>query len=128
MTTTPYGGEDQPTRLQALAQEAPHMDNREVARLERRYTAFNRGHHAAPPVYVDPADCWCGHRIEVHDHTGVNVREACALCGCEQFVEHTAVAATRNTLDADDELDGERRRDNTQAAIELEQRRARRTA
>jgi len=124
MTTSPYGGEDTPTRLEALAQEAPHMNHHDVARLTRKYTAHNMGHLYGPPVYADPADCYCGDAFE--DHTvGAS---ACRWCDCNGYAERAEVEATRDALDTDDQLDGERRRDNTQAAIELEQRRARRTA
>ena len=49
MTATPYGGEGRPTRLEALAQEAPHMNHHDVARLTRKYTAHNMGHLYGPP-------------------------------------------------------------------------------
>lgn len=61
MTATPYGGEDQPTRLQALADEAPHMDNREVARLTKKYTATNLDLYAPPAEVRVTAHCTrCG--------------------------------------------------------------------
>lgn len=70
-----------------------------------------------------PGDCYCGCRYDAHLDD-----DTCTLCGCNEYVEHLAVLATRDTLDADDALDGERRRtDNLAAAVELERRARRRT-
>ena len=123
MTASPYGGEDQPTRLEALADHTPHMDPADVTRMLARYTATNMGHLFRPPIR--PGDCYCSHRIEHHDDED----GLCTLCGCDLYVEHADILATRNELDRDTEFDGERHpTNNTQAAVELERRRARRTA
>ena len=67
-----------------------------------------------------PGDCYCGCPITAHDDT-------CTLCDCPGYVEHLAVLATRDALDADDAHDGERRHtDNLETAVELERRRRRR--
>ena len=122
MTATPYGGEDQPTRLQALAQEAPHMDNREVARLTKKYTATNLDLYA-PPTYVTPGDCYCGDNFT--DHTAWDGR--CFLCDCPQYAEKADVEQTAAALADEDACDGERRRNNTADALTIIRQR-RRTA
>ena len=70
-----------------------------------------------------PGECFCGDPYSAHDDG-----TTCTSCStCPEYVEHLAVLATRDALDQDDALDGERRRtDNLETAIDLERRARRR--
>lgn len=84
-------------------------------------TAYLPGH---PDLDGEPTfePCYCDHDLDAH--TGP--ADECQDCDCRGYAERPAVLATRNALDVDDELNEGRRRDNTAAAVELEQRRHRR--
>lgn len=76
-----------------------------------------------PRSYEQPpiGPCYCGHNIQDHDSTNPEW-DLCGLCECGAYVEKAGVLAARDLLDADDQFNEGRRRDNTDAAIQLARR------
>ncbi|PYG00192.1 hypothetical protein SAMN05216184_104131 [Georgenia satyanarayanai] len=88
-----------------------------VSQLDRR----PRTYVAPEPEDREIEPCYCDHPLD--DHTGPDTE--CQHCDCAGFAEHTEVRLTLDTLDADDQLNEGRRRNNLPSAIRLARQRAR---